>query len=79
MRLMKSLVMKTTLKFALALTGLVMLSNVAYSQDPGGSPDGPPPAVPIEDHMNLILAVIGVVFALFIVWRMQNKHITKKA
>ena len=79
MRHMKSLVMKSALRFALALIGLIMLSNLAYSQDPGGSPDGPPPAVPIEDHMNLILASIGIVFAIFIIWRMQHRHTPNKA
>ncbi len=78
MSLMKSFVTKSALRFALALMGTVMLSFGAFSQDPGGSPDGPPPAVPIEDHMNLILAGIGVVFALVIIWRMQHRHAANK-
>lgn len=71
---MKSVVSNSVVKFICTLLGFILISVNAYSQDPGGSPDGPPPAVPIDDYMNLILSVIGVIFALFIIWKMKHKH-----
>ncbi len=51
---------------------LLLLSTAAFSQDPGGSPDGPPPAVPFDDYLHLILIALGLVFALFTISRVNR-------
>ncbi len=58
----------------LILAILILTSVTGFSQDPGGSPDGPPPAVPFEDYMHLILLAVGAVFALFTIKRLQRKQ-----
>ncbi len=53
---------------------MVLISTYGFSQDPGGSPDGPPPAVPFEDYMHLILLAVGAAFALFTIKKLQRKQ-----
>lgn len=76
---MKSILTKTLIKFSLTLIGLFVINSAVFSQDPGGSPDGPPPAVPIDDHLNLILAALGVLFALFTMWKLKHRSAAKNA
>ena len=64
--IMKGLKRMATLFF------LLLLSTAAFSQDPGGSPDGPPPAVPFDDYLHLILIAMGLVFALFKIGRVNR-------
>ena len=52
---------------------LVLTSTTVFSQDPGGGPDGPPPAVPLDDYLLVILAVIGLVVA-FVYFRKKTRH-----
>lgn len=58
--------MKAALRI-LAFVLFTILSFQAMSQDPGGNPDGPPPAVPFDDYLLPILLVagLGLVFLLF--------------
>lgn len=56
---------------AVALT--LLFSVNGFSQDPGGSPDGPPPAVPFNDYYHWILIAIGAIFALFVIRKMQKR------
>lgn len=51
---------------------MLLLAKAGFSQDPGDSPDGPPPAVPFEDYMHLILLAVGAIFALFTIKRLQR-------
>lgn len=57
------------------ITLMLLLSAKGFSQDPGGNPDGPPPAVPFDDYYGLILVVAGAIFALFVIRRMQKKQV----
>ena len=59
----------------LLLAVLISTSIAGFSQDPGGSPDGPPPAVPFEDYMHLILLAVGAVFALLTIKKLQRKQV----
>lgn len=52
---------------------MLLLAKAGFSQDPGDSPDGPPPAVPFEDYMHLILLAVGAVFALFTIKKLQRR------
>lgn len=45
---------------------IVLASQFSFSQDPGGGPDGPPPAVPFDDYLNVILLVVGVLLTVFV-------------
>ena len=64
---------KGTMKLSVGTLVLLMLSVAAFSQDPGGGPDGPPPAVPFDDYLNLILLAIGIFFSLYAImkWRIS--------
>ena len=68
--------LKKAKSFCLAI-GMLLLSAQGFSQDPGGSPDGPPPAVPFNDYYHLILIAVGGIFALLVIKRMQKKQTTK--
>lgn len=57
------------------LTVLFINSIAAFCQDPGGSPDGPPPAVPFEDYMHFVLIALGAIFAFYTIKRLQRKKI----
>ena len=65
-------ILKKTKASVMAL-GVLLLSLPGFSQDPGGSPDGPPPAVPFDDYMHLILLGIGAVFALVVLKKLRTK------
>lgn len=60
------------LKPALLLLSLTMAANAAFCQDPGGNPDGPPPAVPFDDYLYIVLIILGAVFALFAIKKLQR-------
>ncbi len=65
-------ILKSTKASVMAM-GMLILSLPGFSQDPGGNPDGPPPAVPFEDYMHLILLAAGAVFALLVIKRLRTK------
>jgi hypothetical protein len=69
---MKSTVVKT-LRPVVMIICMVLLTKAGFSQDPGDNPDGPPPVVPFEDYMHLILLAAGAIFALFTIKRLQRK------
>ncbi len=73
-RQLKNVVKK--LQIVLVSFVLVLISQVVYSQDPGGGPDGPPPAVPFDDYLLLILVFIGVVFTYILFKRKQIKIVS---
>ena len=52
---------------------IVLATGTAYSQDPGGSPDGPPPAVPFDDYLHLFPILAGLMLTFFVIRRMQKK------
>ena len=56
---------------------MLLLAHAGFSQDPGDNPDGPPPAVPFEDYVPLILLVAGSVFALFTIKKLQKSRLSK--
>ena len=58
---------------AVMLLCMVLLSQAGFSQDPGDNPDGPPPAVPFEDYMHLILIAAGAILALVVIKKMNRK------
>ena len=61
---------------AIAMVLIVVMACVpAFSQDPGGNPDGPPPAVPFEDFMHLGLLAVGVVLALVVIKKLNRKAV----
>ena len=70
----KSVVRK--LQIVLVSFVLVLISQVGYSQDPGGGRDGPPPAVPFDDYLLWILVFMGVVFTYILFKRKQIKIIS---
>ena len=72
---MKSI--KKTLKPALLLLSFVLAANAAFCQDPGGNPDGPPPAVPFDDYLYIVLIVLGAVFSLFAIKKLQRARSLK--
>ena len=54
----------------------VMIPFISFAQDPGGNPDGnPPPVVPFDDNMNLVLIGAGIVFAVVIFKKLQGKRV----
>ncbi len=61
-------------KITAIITVLIVLSSqFSFSQDPGGGPDGPPPAVPLDDYLLIILAAIGLVVAYFFIKSRNRK------
>ena len=68
---MQSLI-KRNLKAVLILLITVLPATAGFSQDPGGNPDGPPPAVPFDDYMNLIIVAAGVIMAIFILYKRRK-------
>ena len=59
---------------AVMLLCMVLLSQAGFSQDPGDNPDGPPPAVPFEDYMHLILIAAGAILAFFTIVKLKKKE-----
>ena len=59
---------------AVMLLCMVLLSQAGFSQDPGDNPDGPPPAVPFEDYMHLILIAAGAILAFFTIAKFKKKE-----
>ena len=54
---------------------MLLLSSKGFSQDPGGNPDGPPPAVPLNDYyLEIMLFAVGAVLAFFVFRKMQRKQ-----
>ena len=49
------------LKIVCATICFLLTVTIGFSQDPGGGPDGPPPAVPFDDYLYLILGAVGIV------------------
>ena len=47
-----------------AVLFFLLIAQFGFAQDPGGGPDGPPPAVPFDDYLNIILAAVGIIVAL---------------
>lgn len=58
--------------FTVMLMVMMLLSVSVFAQDPGGNPDGNPPAVPMEDYLLPVLAGLGLIVA-FIFLRKRNK------
>lgn len=67
---------KGTMKLSVGTLVLLMLSVAAFSQDPGGGPDGPPPAVPFDDYLLVILGVVGIIFTYFFLKSKQNRIVS---
>lgn len=54
---------------------MLIFSTAGFSQDPGGGPDGPPPAVPFDDYLLPIVVVVGLVVTFFAFKKlMSQKH-----
>lgn len=68
---MKQVINKTTRAFFFLMV-MLLLTKTGYSQDPGGGPDGPPPAVPFEDYAHLILLAVGFIFSFFVMRRLRR-------
>lgn len=69
--------MKVTLKKltpVLMVALMLLLSKAGFSQDPGDSPDGPPPAVPFEDYMHLFLIAAGAILAFITIKKLRKKE-----
>ena len=64
----------STYRPLIILAVFLMLSIAGFSQDPGDNPDGPPPAVPFEDYMHLIIIAAGAIFAFFTIKKLQRKQ-----
>ncbi len=62
-------------KSSCLMVALFLVSIKGFSQDPGGNPDGPPPAVPFEHYYSWILIAVGAILALVVIKKMQKKHI----
>ena len=58
--------------FSVAL--MLLVSNAGFSQDPGGNPDGPPPAVPFSDYMHILLIIAGAIFSFWVIKRLKRKE-----
>ena len=58
---MKKLLSLQSLYTIVLVCALLVLSNVGFSQDPGGGPDGPPPAVPFDDYLLPIVLFLGTI------------------
>ena len=63
---------KKYLRQVIALMGMLLLTTAIFSQDPGGNPDGPPPAVPFDDYMNLIIVAAGIIFAGYLLYKKRK-------
>jgi hypothetical protein len=63
-------------KSMLLVLMMVVLSLKGYSQDPGDNPDGPPPAVPLDDYLLPIILAAGAILAFFVFRRMNNKSVS---
>lgn len=74
--MMKLLSKYNAVKSIVILFGLTILATgTAYSQDPGGSPDGPPPAVPFDDYLHFLPILAGLVLTFFVIRKMQKKGV----
>lgn len=72
----KSFFSKQVTRFmGLVLLMISVLTTGVHAQDPGGNPDGPPPAVPFDDYLLPILLIAGAVFGLFIIKRMKSSSV----
>lgn len=69
--------LKKHLKTYIAVLVMFLSSNYCFSQDPGGNPDGPPPAVPLDDYMHLIIIGAGLVFAAVVLYKRNNRILAK--
>lgn len=73
-------VLKGTRKARVAtLIAVLLLASIkGFSQDPGDSPDGPPPAVPFDDYLLPILLVAGILIAFYTLRKMRSRKVTHK-
>ena len=55
---------------------MLLISAIAFSQDPGDNPDGPPPAVPFDDYLHVIIIAVGVALSWLVI---RRNFKTKKA
>ena len=66
--------MKRIAKSICLLVALFLVSLQGFSQlDPGDNPDGPPPAVPLDDYLHLIIIAAGAILAFFVLRRIGSK------
>ncbi len=56
-----------------AVLFFLLVAQFGFAQDPGGGPDGPPPAVPLDDYLLIILAAIGLIVAYFFIKSRNRK------
>jgi hypothetical protein len=63
----------SNLKPLLFLLVFALLATQGFSQDPGDNPDGPPPAVPIEDYLHFIVLGAGAILSLIVIKRLEKK------
>lgn len=63
------------LKSLLLLVSLILLTLASFAQDPGGNPDGTPPAVPFDGYMSLLLLLGGLVIV-FIMYRKVKRRVS---
>jgi hypothetical protein len=69
--------------FALVVFCLTVLPAISFGQPAppgpggtGGNPDTPLGGVPFDNNMNLLFLLVGVVFAIVILKKSQNKRST---
>lgn len=55
---------------------MLSLTTVGFSQDPGGGPDGPPPAVPFDDYLLPIILVLGSIVSFFVFRKLKTSTTT---
>ena len=70
--------MKTKIKLYTSLLICAMLPVIGMAQvDPGGNPDGnPPAAVPFDDNLNIILIAVGVILGAIVLAKMYRKPVS---
>ena len=55
---------------------MLLISVKGFSQDPGDTPDGPPPAVPLDDYLLPILLAAGAILVFFVFRRMNRNKVS---
>jgi hypothetical protein len=76
---LNTVVMRKMIIYTIILIGMFSIPYLGYTQpvNPGGNPDGNPPVVPIDNRMNIILIVLGLIIAIVVYKKMKNRAVVK--
>ncbi len=72
---------KQILPYTLLLLATIVTPFLGYSQpavpDPNGNPDNHPLSVPFDWRLNVLLVVVGIVFSVIVIRKVQKQKVAK--